>query len=1324
MRPLIPHTILKAYADGQTGGHLRGAVLFVDIAGFTRLTESLMKHAKDGAEILTDAINRIFDPIVDQVYAQGGFISTFAGDAFTAIFPDERPDPELRACEVAWRIIEFLAEHPRVETKYGAFDIAARVGVADGDVEWGIWGEEGMHTYYFRGAAIDAVARAEHLAAPGEIVFTEGIANALGSLAATEVTDGHWRLLSLHRHPAPMAESPPPPARRALRAFLDDHVVHFTAEAEFRQVCNVFISLDANAQDEALAQFVGKAVRLAKDYGGYFNKLDFGDKGGVALILFGAPVSHEDDIQRAADMLLALREESVDLRWRAGLTFGIVYAGIVGGSARCEYTAIGDVVNLSARLMMAAPWGDIWVSSDAQALLATTHQLEPMGEFMFKGKTEPVAVHRLVRKRDAINRALFTGQFVGREAELSRLHRFVRPLFERPSDNAPISPGLMVIFGEAGMGKSRLVYEFRRQLEEAREVRWAYCPAEGILRQSLNPFVYFLRDYFDQSSEKSADENRQSFENVLSALCAGLPEDHVESEELRRELQRTRSMLAALLDLHWPDSLYERLEPRLRFENTLTAIIDLFKAESLVQPVIIELDDAHVLDADSRTLLAQLLRETRDYPVAVLVCSRYRDDGGRYDFRFHEDAPYHEIELTYFQREGVRTFAEDILGAELSQAAIDFLHERTNGNPFFIEQLVLELQDRDWLIPDTEEEGRLTIPPLENIEVPTGINALLIARLDRLMAEVKEAVQTAAVLGREFEVMVLERMLAGQGADLEKSISAAEAHGIWLALSEIRYIFRHAMMRDSAYEMQLRTRLRELHGLAARAIEVVYADDLPSHYVDLAYHYEEAEMDWQARHYLRLAADHSRDNYQNELALSLYERLLKYTPETDWERVEVHESRGDILATTGEHDRALAEYDTALEVMRHVRNGERTATRTAALFRKIGWAYLNKGEYEMALEQLARARRAEGGRQTEETARIHIATAAVLYRQGKANAALASCEKGLAAARAFKDRADLAHGYMLRGTIHTGLGQFDEAIEDYQVSLALSQDLGDLVQQSKADNSLGAVYYYKGDWERAVYHYRRSLEIAEQIGFVDQQATVSNNLGEVHLIRGDFDEAEKRFLHSLATWRRTGFLLGVAISHRNLAQIAVYRRDWEGALDYLQQSLDTLAELGSRDWLTADVYRLAAEAYLGLGWWDKAREQCNRSLEIAHSQDLKLVEGNSLRVLGKLHLAEGDLSAAEIALQGSLERAVELGMRHEQGQTLLELARLYQARWRAFDSDDDRRQAIEVLEQTIALFEEIDAQWDLEQAQALQAQLACTREAARVKSNHTWARSW
>jgi tetratricopeptide (TPR) repeat protein len=335
-------------------------------------------------------------------------------------------------------------------------------------------------------------------------------------------------------------------------------------------------------------------------------------------------------------------------------------------------------------------------------------------------------------------------------------------------------------------------------------------------------------------------------------------------------------------------------------------------------------------------------------------------------------------------------------------------------------------------------------------------------------------------------------------------------------------------------------------------------------------------------------------------------------------------------------------------------------------------------------------------------ARIHTTTAGVLYRQGKATDALTRCQSGLELAKTLDADRDLAHAYSLRGTIHTGLGMLDEAIEDYNLSLDLCRALGDLAQQSRADNSLGAVYYYKGNWDQAVFHYQRSLEVAEQIGYVDQQATVANNLGEIYLIRGQFVEAARQFESCLATWRRSGFRLGVALSHYNLAQTRTYRQKWNEALTQLRLSSQVLAELGTRDWLAAEVHRLTAEVRLGLGQWREAWEECQLSLQIATSQDLKLVEGNARRVLGHWYAVQHQWDDAERELHASLQLAESLGMQLEQGQALVELALMYTMRSRLESGatpDIDRVE--ELLQRAATLFHDLGAEWHMAHAEAL-----------------------
>lgn len=1298
-RWLVPHTILYHNARNQMCGRFRAASMFVDISGFTQLTETLMKQAKDGAEVLTEVLNSIFHPIVQEVYDHGGFISTFAGDAFTALFPVREPEAALHAAQTAFFVSEFFARKRLVETKYGSFELGAKVGLGLGWVEWGILGEE-MHAFYFRGEAVNDCAASEHHAGRGEIVASQRLVASLGGqTTAAPVAGGFARLLSLEALTLPLLRRRPRPTRQALAPFVLDAVIDLRQRAEFRNVGSLFLGFEEPGDENALNVFTSQVLELAHRYGGYFNKLDFGDKGGVMLLLFGAPISYEDDVERAANFLLALRAEGTGVRWRAGLTFGTVYAGIMGGEERCEYTAIGDIVNLSARLAMKAGWGEIWTGSEARALLADDYDFEALGKHQFKGKGAALAVFRLLGRKE-MGEKLFTSPMFGRQEEMAALHAFLAPTVEERR-----FAGLIYVYGEAGMGKSRLVYEVRQALMPAHDLIWAYCPAEGVLRQSLNPIVYFLRGYFGQSKEQSEEENKARFDSALAALIGKLASKGI-AAELRRELERTRSMLGALLDLRWPGSLYETLEPKLRFENTLTALVSLMQAESRLHPLVIEIDDGQVMDADTANLLQLLTREAADYPVAFIVSARYRDDGSKFKLRLDETVASAEIDLNYLAADELAAFAEQTLGAALAADVVHLLAEKTNGNPFFVEQLALDLHERNLLVPDGEGV-RLMLTPAHDIEVPTTITAVLVARLDRLTASIKQVVQTAAVLGREFELLVLSQMLRGD-ADFRRKVQRATEQDIWSALDELRYIFKHALLRDSAYDMQLRARLRQLHQIAGEAFEQVYARDLSGHYVDLAYHFEQAGAGEKARHYLNKAGDQAKTNFQNQMALSFYERLLALLEPRDPQRSYACEQRADIYATIGEHDLALQQYKAALA---NLNAGEELDVdwRAPGLYRKVGLVYMNKGEYAVAFEWMGRAERVADEADNIEMARIHNSTAAVLYRQGKATEALARCQAGLEIAAQLHEAAEMAYGFMLRGTIHTGLGQLDEAIADYEQSLALSQSLGDLQQLTKADNSLGAVYYYKGDWERAIRHYRQSLEVAEQIGYVDQQATVSNNLGEIYTIQGQLDEAAAAFQSCLSTWRRTGFQVGVALSYWNLAQVSVMRQQWQTALEHLQRSLETLEQLGSRDWLTAEVYRLLAEVHLGLGKLAEAWKFCDQSLEIAISQDLKLIEGNARRVQGRLHRESTNWQEAEQSLLTSLKLAEELGIRHEQGQALVELAQLYKD-WGEAGANEISTDAVhEILDRASSIFAELDAAWHLERAQALRAEISAGR---------------
>jgi len=803
MKNLIPQFIHRQFAHQNNAGHMQAAAMFVDISGFTRLTATLMRHATDGAEVLAVALNRIFSPPVAEVYARGGFITSFAGDAFTALFPCAGPPniPTAAVLQTALFIQEFFAQHGRLATKYGTFEMGVKIGLARGAVDWGILGDKKRYTYFFRGPAINACARAEQQAATGDI--WPAIQNCVKAQALNGVPT-YFRLTDCS---ATAIRSTPDSAptrsgltRQMLNPFVLDAVLDMVAsgsQAEFRRIASVFISFEEPRAPAELSTFVTTAMDVATDYGGYFNKLDFGDKGPVLLILFGAPAAHENDFARAANFLLTLRSSLATespLRFRAGLTFGTVYAGLIGGAERCEFTAIGNVVNFAARLMQKARWGQTLVPDavTAQHRLIVDH----IGDFRYKGFRAPQPTYQLLGvKTDQED--FFDQPMIGRATELEQL------LVAAPSLFTGQFAGVAVIYGEAGIGKSYLAYELRQRLtppallpaggETQEKIVWFTGQTDQVLRRAFNPFVYFLKRYFNQQPEATPAENQARFDERLTRLTTALaatpqPDSpdlaptataRARVADLVAELTRARSMLGALIGLHWPHSLYASLDAKLRYQNTLFAIKTLLLAESHLHPVVLLIEDLQWLDDSSHAALSTLTRNVGAYPLFVVLTSRYADDGSRPTLALSDDVPLVTVDLNTLARADLRRLSNIILGGPASDDLLTLLQARTQSNPFFAQQFLYYFRENDLLeqVPDTEEWSLKSNIPAE---VPTTINAILIARVDRLEQRVKNVVKGAAVLGREFDDRVLARMLQ---AEVALEVRAAEREQIW---SEVR----------------------------------------------------------------------------------------------------------------------------------------------------------------------------------------------------------------------------------------------------------------------------------------------------------------------------------------------------------------------------------------------------------------------------------------------------------------------------------------------------------------------------------------------------------
>jgi class 3 adenylate cyclase/tetratricopeptide (TPR) repeat protein len=1160
MRRLVSPFILDQVAAGPDGGGFDAATLFVDVSGFSRMTSDLLSHGPRGAEVGAQAMRALFAPLVEAVYAQRGFITGFAGDSFTAVFPaahsladsDGPPDCLLHALAAAGAMARHVGSGWACETPWGRFEMGVKIGLAAGPLQWGIIrygrGEHphghphrhpqgqphGRAAFYFRGPAIDACAAADAHTLPGELVLHPSCTRQLAcAVQVMPLTDGFARVIGVNfALPTPQPPDLPTVDRSALAAFLPDAIIDQTEVGEFREAVNVFVNLQGDPSDRQLRDFVAVVSDLQAEYGGQFNRIDFGDKGCNLLMFWGAPVSHEDDVSRALGFLLDLRDRA-RIPLRVGVTSGLSHAGFVGSELHAEFTCYGQGLNLAARLMTSAPWGDILLDAAVQRRAATRFVLEFAGNQRFKGFAEAQAVYRLVDRRRAVEMAE-GGTMVGRQSELDALANFVEPVREGRF------AGMFVVQGDAGMGKSRLVSEFlaSRAADAAAgsRLRVFTARAESTSRQPFGPFRYWLRNHFARNPRAPDADNKRMFEARLDALAST-----VSDPALERELERVRSVLGALVDLHWDGSLYARLDPRGRYENTLDALSALLRAECRHRPAVLVLEDVHWLDDGSVQALHRLWRDVQGggaassgagCPLAVLATARPNSEP-----LFGAGLDHRTVALEPLSRTELWALATHVLRGQPAPDLIDLVIARSAGNPFFAERVLTFLRDDDKLL-FVDNRWSVHTAALAAAPLPSDVKLLFVAHLDRLGQGAKEVVHAASVLGREFDTAVLTELMRDSAVEpaVERALEAARAAGLWNALGTTRHAFRHILLRDAAYDMQIQARRAQLHQRAAASIETVWASDLAPHASEIAHHHETAfqlgvEASRQpAAAWLTRAGTQAATTFASAAAADLFTRALALTPEEDLAgRFHLLLEREGAFDLQG-HRTAQAEDVAALEALAD-RLGHPAQRAEAALRR----TYLSGDQANFARALAA------------------------------SNQALAwAREAGLVPLQAAALR---TAGASLRVQ-----GRFDEALDHFERAIAVAKSAKLAYQEGAAWTAWSSLSVRRGNWKAAVAALERVVRTFEDLGHPVRVAHALSELGMALLAAGRLTEAQARFEQALAVTREVGDRAGEVppLYTQPLVLIALgeYRRADDVAAEAIERA-DALsnAYMRTRGWM-------------------------------------------------------------------------------------------------------------------------------------------------------------
>lgn len=1216
MHRVVPELILDNYRLGRYSGEFPAVALFLDLSGFSTMTDVLMQQGQHGAEVLAGMMHGVFDPLVESIFSYNGKIVSFAGDGIMALFQIESSarSTALAALATAWGIQQRLAENPERQTVYGRFRFSVKIGLAVGTVAWGILRsqDEQNATYYFRGLPVDESAEAQKQAVAGEILITNELQKLLEDAIETEPIDSFHRFGGF-RIEMPVA-SPTvfhPIDLAAARTFIPEKIILQDVRGEFRQIVNLFMRFP-DLPDEKLYDFFHVVFDLRKKYGGLLNRLDFGDKGCNMLMLWGAPVAYENDVGRAINFILDLQAR-VDFPITAGLTYYIAHAGYLG-SAMCEdYTCYGWGVNLASRLMMSAPPGQVWIDDRIARRIAARFDTEYIGEQRFKGFSAEQRVNLLKGPKQEAE-LIYQGEIIGRETELSLLEKFVEPLW---SGNFA---GMLLVVGEAGMGKGRLVHEFRTsELFEKNKTLWAVCQSDQILRQSFNPFRNWLFRYFDLSTAENLDIRNRNFDSKLDELVSAIPD-----ESLAQELDRLRSALGAIVDLYWADSHYEQLDAEGRYNNMLLALIALIKAESLRQPLILFIDDLQFIDDDTLNFLPRLKRallvSEQAYPVAIIATSRTHGDTAALDGLI--DA---QVDLKGLSLEAIARLTEIVLGGVPAVELVKMFMERSEGNPYFVVQIIRYLQEGNFL--EMSERGWTQVKRTREFFVPSDISSLLVARLDQLNQEVKDLVQTASVLGREFALPVLAEM-ARDARDIKRIVADAQQTEIWVSQDENRYVFTHGLLRDAAYSMQMRARRMELHALAVHTLEAIYQQELHLHYVQLAHHAERAQLMEKAVYYLQRAAKAAADAYQNNQAVDFYTRALAFVAPDDLaSQYDLLAQRVELYSRMGKRDLQWKDLTALKRWAEDLGDGDRIAKMLMlqASFYFATGDYLNSIDYAKRAEACSTSIPIE---HTELALYTQVVWCMALLRLGRLDEAMHRAQATLNRDRGVGNRKEECRILTAMGLIALEQKEPAQATKYLVDAVEIAREIKDPGLEARALNNLAlSEASVNGNYALARQYYEQSYKIAIEIGDRTAESLALGNLGFTAAMQGDFAAARSYHEQSLHLAREIGNRYQEAYTLINLSAAAGFQNDSQLALQYAQQALELSQEISER---AGEAWALLymGHAYLLQNQLQFSREAYLKSIEIRQELRQPSLSMEPLAGLVETYLQADDLEAA------------------------------------------------------------------------------------------------
>lgn len=1173
--------------------------LFADITGFTAMSEALGRAGKTGTEELTALLNSYFRPTIELIHSYGGIVGKFGGDSLTVLFPYKQSDvspPGDRALQCALEMQRNLAGYQELPTSAGSFSLGLRIGLASGPVLCTTVGDPSIRLeYIIAGRVLERCAGAEQHARPGEVVVDP-------SLRSTFLPDQRRKLMRVsgintNVSGAPLAPLPeiPESALPVFTAYLHPAIVQLLRSGqagfidEHRKVTVVFVSFSGFDYDNdpqvsaGLQRYFIEVIRVVDSYNGYLKHIDMSDKGSTYMLLFGAPIAHEDDEERALRCALDLRHLSslAGIPTRIGISTGYVYCGLTGAPARQEYTAIGDAVNLAARLMEAAKPAQILVSNPQRQVI-NLFEWESLTTLQIKGRSDPIPTYSLSEsRRRVLHRAhepAPTLPMVGRTQEMLRVNTLISEVLQGKSR-------ILGITAEAGMGKSRLITEILRLARQrGMEIHSGECLSYGITTSYL-VWQSILQGIFGIDPNWNTITQARYLQHYL--------------EYLNPEYAERLPLLGAVLSLPITETEFTRaLDPQTRKSLLESLVIESVLQRASEVPLLLVLENCHWIDALSHELLVALCKSIGDLPILIVAAYRLPETEP-IQLNITRLKHFSEIvlsELTQAEAEQltalklVHLFDEDRATPELVARIV----ERSQGNPFYIEEMINLLHDRQ--LDPTDPQV------VEALDLPDSLNSLIISRIDQLNEGPKNTIKISSVIGRLFNAAWIWGIYPEIGSPKEvrehlSTLSLLDLITVVRSEPELECFFKQALTRDVAYaSLSVATRTM-LHEQVGRFIEKVYADRL-DRYIDLlAYHYGMSNKVEKQREYFRKAGEAAQAAYANDAAIDYYQRLLPLLPPR--EQIDILYRIGEIWQLTGKWTEAESAYRQALDLAQ----AEGDDLAQARCRTALGALFYIRGQLDEALELLEQAQR--------EYERLGLS-----------------------------DPVDTPLGYI--GNLYLQRGDYQRALAYLERWLNLATQAGDRRGISKATANIGHVHFYQGNYRRALECFEQWLQLVSELGDRRQIAAVVGNVGIAYWYLGDLQQAVKCFERQMLTAAAIGDQRLLSIACGNMAEVYQQQGDKRRALACYARQLQIAMEMGNRQQATIAMGYIATLA-LAQERYTEAEHFCKQAIALGRPLALPYYLCEFLSIYADLCERQGRLTDAQMLNTEAREIAAAIG---------------------------------------------------------------------------------